>query len=201
MQEFEVKSGKLVITDPCYDLGIWCNATVDAKNGKWVADVEKIKEGFSRNRCAMLMAYHAGTLLENPKLREELRSRFKLNAPLEFVFGVDSGQLGYFDLEIYKNDGSVTTSLEGWDDPDTEPWYGSCCHQTCDTPERWGVINGGVVSSSGWGDGSYATYGIKDNDGVYVALLTVFIDDSDDFDFEDENEDEVTEDFESDETN
>lgn len=192
MLEFEIKSGEIIISDPCYTKGTWCQATIPAANGKWLAEVERINEGFSQNRNAILIAYHAQSLLNNSKLREELRSRYTTNAPMEHVFGVDSGQLGYFDVDIYDIDSTITSTLGDEEDywtRENKRWYGSCCHQTSETTERWGVINGGVVSSSGWGDGSYATYGVKDKDGIYIALMTVFIDESDDSDFEEEDDD------------
>ncbi len=191
MQDFEMKSSGIIISDPCYSKGEWCQATIPAVNGKWYADVEKINEGFSKGRNAILIAYHAQSLLNNSKLREELRSRYNTNAPMEHVFGVDSGQLGYFDQDVYENESSVTTPV--WNEEryteENKRWYGSCGYQTLENKQGWGVINGGVVSSSGWGDGSYATYGVKDADGNYIALMTVFIDDSDDSDLDEDDED------------
>ena len=51
--------------------------------------------------------------------------------------------------------------------------------------EQWGVLPNGVVSSSGYGDGSYRVYGQKNKDGEYVAFEVVFITAED----EDEEED------------
>jgi hypothetical protein len=73
-------------------------------------------------------------------------------------------------------------------------WYQACCKITLDNTESWGVLPNGVVSSSGFGDGSYDVYGIKDAYGEYIAFRVVFIeaedlDESDDLDeWEEENE-------------
>ncbi len=42
---FEVKSGALRVTDPCYDLTTWCSGTLqNVKNGKWFVSVDYYKE-------------------------------------------------------------------------------------------------------------------------------------------------------------
>ena len=39
-KSFEVKSGALRVTDPCYDMDTWCAGTLeDVKNGKWLAHI------------------------------------------------------------------------------------------------------------------------------------------------------------------
>lgn len=39
-RSFEVTSGAIRVTDPCYGMGTWCAGTIDqAKNGRWVAHV------------------------------------------------------------------------------------------------------------------------------------------------------------------
>jgi hypothetical protein len=73
-----------------------------------------------------------------------------------------------------------------------DAWYGACCHLTLGE-ENWGVLPNGVVSSSGYGDGSYAVTGIKNDEGEYVAFCIVFIgnddeEDNDDLDWGDWNE-------------
>jgi hypothetical protein len=77
-------------------------------------------------------------------------------------------------------------------DRDGDIWYHACCKITLDKPESWGALPNGVVSSSGFGDGSYTVYGIKDAYGQYAAFRVVFIepeeeDDLDEWEEEDEN--------------
>ena len=41
--KFEIKSGKVVLSDPCYELGTWCQGIVNnVKNGEWFADAEYV---------------------------------------------------------------------------------------------------------------------------------------------------------------
>jgi hypothetical protein len=57
--------------------------------------------------------------------------------------------------------------------------------------ESWGVLSGGAVSSSGFGDGSYNVYGSKDESDEYVAFYVEFIGSHDEHedDWGDEDED------------
>ena len=108
---------------------------------------------------------------------------------LEFTGGVDSGQFGYFDHDEYRNDNIVQGVERVTPDDvicDDEPWYSICCDRTL-SKDKWGEIPFGIVSSSGYGDGSYPTYGIKDVDGKeWVGFVTLFIWDDDEEDEDDE---------------
>jgi hypothetical protein len=42
MKKFEVTSGKMVLSDPCYTIPTWCQGVVDrVKNGTWVTEANK----------------------------------------------------------------------------------------------------------------------------------------------------------------
>lgn len=43
--QFEITSGKMIVTDPCYSKGTWCAGVLDAKNGIWDAYVGVSYEG------------------------------------------------------------------------------------------------------------------------------------------------------------
>lgn len=181
-QKFEVTSGKLVLTDPCYKIPTWCQGVVDnVKKGTWVTDVEKTdgSDGWGV-RCGALYAVNEEALNKNPNLIDKVRG-FGSNDLhlLDFDGGVDSGQFGYFDHEHYRNDESAKDLPkeyfgEGWDEEAGDVWYRACAVITL-ADVSWGVLPHGVVSSSGYGDGSYPTYGIKDENGEYVAFITIFI--------------------------
>lgn len=177
--KFEVKSGKLILSDPCYEYPTWCQGIVNAKNGMWVTEV--IQEN---GRIASIMAFHKGTAITMPKLKDKL-----FNAPaLPFIGGVDSGQFGYFDFDFYRNDKSVE-GLPSWDYlimGDGDIFYSVCCHITLNN--LYGVLPNGFVSCSGYGDGSYTTFGLADKNGDYYALITHFIYSDVDWD-ESENDD------------
>jgi len=177
MKEFTIKSGSMILSDPCYERGIWCQGFVPkVKNGRWVAEVE-----FIGNRVSRLMAKHENAY--DVRYSNDVEHN---GQELDFNGGVDSGQFGYFDSDEYENNESVKdieTNLEGFDD--CSKFYQVCCDKTL-SKDSWGVLPGGVVSSTGYGDGSYITYGQKNGDNEYVAFTTIFIE-------EDELEDEIDE--------
>jgi hypothetical protein len=84
---------------------------------------------------------------------------------------VDSGQAGIFDLEHYFDDSVIEEEPKF--DCDHNKWYRACCEQTL-TKMSAGIISFGVVSSSGYGDGSYIVNIIKNNDGKIIAIKIDF---------------------------
>lgn len=201
---FKVTSGFIVASDPCYEIPTWCQGIVPAKNGEWEVYVEiDDYDGRVKN----ISAWNIEAAQDNHHLPNEVYSA----GFLPHSFGVDSGQFGYFDKDAYRNDAVITPDIPTWKEYDTnhtkdetgEKFYSACCEATLtkntDT-EGYGVLPFGLVSRSGWGDGSYPTTGIQDKDGNYIALATVFIDDSYDDD-EEEDDDDYTEeeDFDDDE--
>src|SRR5690606_25054488 len=91
----------------------------------------------------------------------------------DFVVGVDSGQAGVFDFAVYKDDESAKGKSNFIED---EPWYSTCCDQTL-SDQQAGVIEGGAVSSSGYGDGLYTAYYAIDANKEVVAIKIVFMED------------------------
>lgn len=197
MKEFEITSGKIICSDPCYSTDTWCMGIVDnVVNGTWVASVDKRDMADWGERIAVLWIANKEQMAKNPKIAWEVLAE----EPMNFTGGVDSGQFGFFDKAFYKNDESAK-DLEKYDfgvDYDKEvgdKWYRGCANITLGA-ESWGVLPNGVVSSSGFGDGSYDVFGLKNSEGEYIAFAVVFIyDDEDDEDdeyimSEDENDEE-----------
>lgn len=183
---FEVSSGKLIVTDPCYERGTWCAGQLDkVRNGTWVGHVMRVDETKSTYpdgiRNAELHAYHTDL--------KKLPTRW---TKTKVHVGVDSGQAGMFDEVKYPhgkhepermaefNDGKFNKSFD--------EFYELCGQQTLgvDGTENYyaknvnfkmaGVVdNIGVVSSSGYGDGSYNCY-VATQKGQVVAVKIVFID-------------------------
>lgn len=167
---FEITSGKVCITDPCYTKKTWCSAwNIPVENGIWKAEVEE-KHG----RIEKLICELKDAIINN--LAEELISS---------IIGVDSGQCGIFDQEKYPDEG--TGSFE-----DNETFYGKCCEITL-RDSSWGVLKFGVVSSSGWGDGTYYAKGVKTKDGKFIKITIFYMDLDDDID--DDIQDCVDEDY------
>ena len=173
---FEVVSGAIVCSDPCYEIPTWCQGIVDnVKNGTWIAEIVRSDEGDWGERIALLSIKHKD--IAQPENNVDI---------MDFVGGVDSGQFGFFDKDFYRNDEKAKDlpkySFSGDFDKEVgDQWYRACCALTLGE-ENWGVMPNGVVSSSGYGDGSYSVYGAKDGSGEYVYFCVIFI--------EAENEDE-----------
>lgn len=189
IKQFEVTSGKLVCSDPCYSIPTWCQGIVEnVKNGVWGAEINLSDEGDWGTRVASLYIVNEDA---NAKMTG-IETKIFEGEPLNFNAGVDSGQFGFFDFAHYRNDESAKDlkKYEFGDNYDTESgdaWYRACSDLTLGD-EQWGVLPNGVVSSSGFGDGSYDVYGYQDAYGEYVAFAVVFIydDEGDEYDEGDE---------------
>lgn len=189
IKQFEVTSGKLVCSDPCYSIPTWCQGIVEnVKNGVWGAEINLSDEGDWGQRVASLYIVNEDA---NAKMTG-IETKIFEGEPLNFNAGVDSGQFGFFDFAHYRNDESAKDlkKYEFGDNYDTESgdaWYRACSDLTLGD-EQWGVLPNGVVSSSGFGDGSYDVYGYQDAYGEYVAFAVVFIydDEGDEYDEGDE---------------
>jgi hypothetical protein len=169
--EFTNESGTLVVSDPCYELGTWCAGQLEnVATGNWKAYVIRTDEDSCGVRNAELHIYHESV----QNLKAEL---FNVWERSSIHVGVDSGQAGFFDLPKYRNDNVASSSkflsAERQED-EGEKWYSACCDQTLDTKLSCGIIDGGVVSSSGYGDGGYGLY-TAEGDGRTVAAKIIFI--------------------------
>lgn len=176
--EFEVKSGKLVVSDPCYDRDTWCAGILEnVKNGVWeaYAYVENYgKGGFGGDRVKKLVVFH----------RDHRHDLGLYPKRAKFEVGVDSGQAGFFDDASYPQGEREEGGY--WN---KDAFYDECCDATCgrnDEGEGYGIIAGaGAVSSSGWGDGGYRC-DYYEKDGQIVAAEVEFIPDEDEEDTEDD---------------
>lgn len=178
----EIKSGKVRVTDPCYDLDVWCAKTLEnVATGKWKAftNMVTVLEGGAHERNGSLIMVH-DDMKETPG---QLDWRL-----IGSDIGVDSGQAGIYDLEAFGKDHlypEVTNTLDLDLSQSPNRFYAANCDLTL-TELGAGVLVQGVVSSSGWGDGVYNYYTVKNDEDEIVAIKVVFID-ADDFD-EDEEE-------------
>jgi Protein of unknown function (DUF4241) len=170
--KFDIKSGKAMVSDPCYTKGTWCQGELDkVKNGEWVANVEQSDEGMWGIRNSELIAYH--NQYGMPSSWQWSRENFDI--------GVDSGQCGFYDLDFYRNDsmvGEIENRLHFDLNEDGERFYALNCDMT-GGEMRADVMEFGTVSSSGYGDGGYTLYTVRDSDGLVVAMKVVFIEDED----------------------
>lgn len=166
---------KVMVSDPCYEMNTWCQGVVDnVMPGIYNCSVVYSDEGDWGVRVAEIEVMH-----------QDAR-RYILSAA-DFVVGVDSGQAGIFDYEYY-------AKYHTEHDVD-DNWYDRVGNITL-SDESAGIIDdNGLVSSSGFGDGTYGCYLAKDSDGCVVGLKVVYLyeeedEEWDDDEYEDEEYDE-----------
>lgn len=165
---FELTGDKLMVTDPCYTRGTWCQGVIDnCVPGFWHAWTHMTTDTDGRGTRVAELEAMAG-LAHGGQLTDWVR--------LDVDVGVDSGQCGVFDDNLYP-DGE--TGEYG----DLTTFYGRACAATYyDDPANFkygDVIAEGAVSSSGYGDGGYNAYVKKNSDGRVCAVKVVFIGDED----------------------
>lgn len=164
---FIIETGKVRISDPCYDEDTWCAGVVDnVKSGTWQATVIKTNDEDWGERVAKLIAYHKDSISDV----EEIET-FRENE-CEFDVGVDSGQAGIFDVKHYKDDNQFKNEKPKADYGSI--FYNFCCDATLSDLGA-GVIPYGCVSSSGYGDGGYTATKYLNDDGQVVAIAIKFI--------------------------
>lgn len=193
---------KVMISDPCYGVGTWCQGVLDnVLEGKYECIVEYSDEGDWGVRVAVIQVIH-----------EDYMDDISAYLAEDFKIGVDSGQAGVFDYEYYCKYHSNSTEREEVDDD----WYNKVCDLTyCtiknpnyeefnwdipneDPSETWqrrkdyekekekcwpyiqkltgNTIDGlGFVSSTGFGDGEYICYTTRNEDEKIVAICIKFI--------------------------
>src|SRR5437016_3123484 len=107
--EFHLESGKLIVTDPCYERGTWCQGIIDeARPGTWVVDVGESRYDERIGSLEVRHKDYGGPLLW---------------LPCSFRVGVDSGQAGIFDEARYP---AGETGEYG----DLNTFYGKACELT-----------------------------------------------------------------------
>jgi hypothetical protein len=169
---FEVKSGKLVVSDPCYTRGTWCAGVLEnVRNGTWMAEVGMSDEGDWGTRVAALKVFAKGFENHRP------------NELMKFEVGVDSGQVCIADEAVYPQG-------EPGEYGDLDTFYGRACAATGDVAGVGIFENGRAVnSSSGYGDGSYTGLVARNPEGEIVAVEVLFIEEEEDEDYSEDYED------------
>ncbi|MEC0093198.1 DUF4241 domain-containing protein [Paenibacillus macquariensis] len=162
---FELTSGQIVVSDPCYELNrdtIIMGVLDNVLNGTWVAQVGKTEVRDWGEACSKLTAFHS-SVAEQVEHLEWVKC--------SFIVGVDSGQAGIFDINKYRIPDSDVQETDTDTDSD---WYLSCCDIT-ESGHEAGVLDGGVVSHTGMGDGTYGAYTATNNDNQVIAVKIIFI--------------------------
>lgn len=150
-KENKIRLGtKVVVSDPSYEIPTWCQEVIkDVRPGVYDTDVEISDEGDWGERIASLTALHE-SCKDDPTWEHYSNN-----------IGVDSGQAGIFCASSYG------------DDKGGEDWYDKMCDKTL-SDKHWGTYDSGVVSSSGFGDGSYELL-VSRQYGIINGFKIVFI--------------------------
>jgi hypothetical protein len=154
---FTLDGTSLIVTDPCYERGTWCQGVVEnALPGVWEAAVVYANEGSLwgiRNRS--LEAHHASY---TPSDNWE-------KAPFEV--GVDSGIAGIFAESLYPRD---KKQLEH---EDRQSFYGRVSTEALGILAS-GIMPEGAVSLTAYGDGGYDCFTHKNDAGNVDGVRVVF---------------------------
>lgn len=87
--EFETK-GILIVTDPCYDKATWCTGKIEVKPGKYKVYIKRsLIASWGERICALYIVH------ENENLKNLTFTKTKIDV------GVDSGQAGFFNKEMF----------------------------------------------------------------------------------------------------
>ena len=169
-----------VVGDPCYfDSCRYAVRTVkDLVAGSYKTFVDKGVRGIKKGRIKELFIVHEG--FENETLFEEEID----------CLGVDSGQMGIYITDI--DETPITTEeieasrnkefpYDDWrrdiSEADTlqDKFYKVCCNHTLCKDNYGNISDKAVVSSSGYGDGVYPLYLLRDKYGNKVGVKVRFI--------------------------
>ncbi len=179
----KIKLGtEVVVSDPCYTIPTWCQIIVNnVLPGYYEPFVKKHDAGDWGNRVSMLMCIHEAYVGKEDELL------------LEWVehggtVGVDSGQAGIFSRASYRNDNhSIEKGEADFDygrEDEGDGWYMKMCQRTLGVL-HWGLYDEGVVSSSGFGDGSYQLFVLTSDDDTVVGFCIDFgVEEEETIDFE-----------------
>ena len=163
---FKVVSGKVAVSDPCYDTDVGCRASdIPTTNGLYEATVFKKEFGRGKHPDCRCVRLEAALIGGHGTWKET-----------DFDIGVDSGQAGIFDAKHYKDDKIGRAYVHTGEDPicEDDPWYSMCCDVSLGDLGA-GVVPYGANSSSGFGDGGYALF-VRYDGKVATGFRIIFID-------------------------
>ena len=166
------------VSDPCYGDDVWCKTRLTSVlPGEYHVDVQKSDEGDWGNRVSSLTVTHKDYVGKQLRYQEH------------GDIGVDSGQAGIFCESSYRNDDVAETIKNGNgiridSIEDGDKWYEKMCRFTL-SDEGFGAYESGVVTSSGFGDGSYPLAIARDEDKNIVSMVITYIGEEDEEDEDD----------------
>lgn len=171
--DFDVVSGSLTLSDPCYEKGMAKTKEIgNVLNGKWKGFVEKTHHG----RNAELIACHTDYIPEDLDFSSDYFDDEDL-ADERHTVNVKDGQVSIVDTQYYDDDMQFPTE---WKEPrfrcEISRFFGYCCEATL-SRNFAGLIPYGCASSSAYGNGDYFAYVYRTKDGFAYLIRIVFFDD------------------------
>jgi hypothetical protein len=159
---FKTNSDTIRITDPCYSKNVWCSGVLkNCEIGEWSAFIIYVNDEWGERVAQIIAIFGDISIEKSQKIIDE--DNWKIS---NIDVGVDSGQCGIFeDLKYPEELGEYG---------DTSSFYGKCCELSA-SELQGGVLEFGLISSSGFGDGSYESFFVEKN--KICAIKVVFIDD------------------------
>lgn len=141
----------VTVTDPGYDAGTWCTLTgLRVQPGNYHCIAWRWRDQWTlegkRHSCTRTMA--CGIYLDGKIPPPDEWQQM----PVIGTIGVDAGMAGFFQDKP---------------DYDSDAWFALCdkLHN-----KSWMITEEGFFTNSGYGDGSYEVFGIKNAEGLYTAL-------------------------------
>lgn len=204
-RSFQVDSGALRVTDPCYEMDVWCAGTLpNVKNGRWMAFtlslhcIDELNHSLKwRNQRIQELIERLRGVAEGEKHLPQLVQRWVLNDFLRSDAGFlepDDGRVHY--LHIHHADHPVTECDDTWISSDIHVgvdsgqacfadlgWYeGEAAWKThykavCELTQANAVTlqNRMAACLSGYGDGGYPLSFKTDDSGQVIAARITFI--------------------------
>ena len=145
---FRVSCGSLTVCDPSA-MDDEIRRVDNVLNGDWQGLVSTKNELPYGNCVAFLIAETKGGKPATPWERQH------------FKVPIEAGMASIGDTDAF-----VAVA-------DTDGWLNRCLKLT-DRRSQAGIFEGGIVSSSGYGDGYYACYARRDEDGKVVSVMLDF---------------------------
>lgn len=153
---FNVGENKIIVADPSYDFGDFGTLILnDVLEGKYFANITT-----AYNLVTSLNIIHSNY------------KNIELNFSLYGEIFVDSGQAGFFDKNYFVENQGGTFS-------DITSFYGLACAITMSPKHAGTMKRKGVVSSSGFGDGFYSVFVIRNSDRKIISAKIIFVTEKD----------------------
>ncbi len=143
---FTVDSGKLIVTDPCYQ--------VDEEEEEMQIILSNVKKG----TWTTFISYNHEEVVKSLLIfygEKKLKGKWH---HCDKLIGVDSAQAGIFDLTAFGREDAIhfeVKNVHGIEINDVGLKYFVACSDMVASEAQGGVVPGGAVSMSGYGDGMY----------------------------------------------